>query len=348
MLVLTLPVCLADLPARGEDPSLGEIRRLPTEIPPTGRREIRKPAAEIRPIRSDDLREVLLDSHPVPITKPRNYVPKPPRPLMPAPGSPIVNRRVRIAYRPDAGWYLLTLLPERGVKTRLLTMPRWVLPCKWLAAVERDLFGRSSAIFRVSGETTVYKDRAFVLLRNVKVERSRKSRPKSPDTQPSPASRPSSAPAAQTRPTTRYAPSTPEVKSSADDILTKMLRRTPGEAIEVTDESEDIETAPSVAPGGEREQLDEDRGDMRVDRLVTIMQDGKGEWWEARFESDNTLQDQPVRLLPCKKLQQAEKILSRAKDRIPRLRISGQISHYKQHRYLLLRKVIPEREMGQF
>ena len=330
---MMLSACLAGQTVRGEDPSLGEIRRLPAEIRPTG---------------GDDLSRLLLDSPSVPITKPRDYIPKPPRPLMPAPGSPIVNRRARITYRPDAGWYLLTLLPERGAKRRSLTMPRWVVPCKWLAAVERELSGRKSGIFRVTGETTVYKDRAFVLLRNVKVERSRRSRPKKPATRPHPDSRPSSGPAPQTRPTEGYVPSAPEMKSSADEILTTMLRRRPGEAIRVASESDRIETAASVAPIGEREQLDEDRGDMRVDRLVIMMQDDRGEWWEARFESDNTLQDQPVRLLPCKKLEEAEKLLRGAKDRSARLRISGQITHYKQHRYLLLRKAVIEREMGQF
>jgi len=333
ILVLMLSIFGSPRTAQGDDGELGEIRRLPAEIPQTG---------------STDLRGMLLQSPPVPITKPRDYEHKPPRPLMPAPGSAIDDHRARITYRPDVGWYVLTLIPERGTKTPLLTMPRWVVPCKWLAAVERDLSGRSSGVFRVTGETMVYKNRAFVLLRNVKVERPRRRRAKRLAVQPEPASRPATLPSEQTEPPEQYVPTAPEVRSSADDILAKMLRRTPGEAIEVTDESEKIRIAPSVAPRGGRDQLDEDRGEMRVDRLVTIAQDDKGEWWEARFESDNTLQDQPVRLLPCKKLEEAERIVSRTKGTTSRLRISGEITHYKEHRYLLLRKVILERDMGQF
>ena len=61
----------------------------------------------------------------------------------------------------------------------------------------------------------------------------------------------------------------------------------------------------------------------------------------ARFESDNTLADEPIRLLPCK-------LLQKAKRRGGRLRISGEITRYQGRRYLLLRKVLPERRMGQF
>jgi len=123
-----------------------------------------------------------------------------------------------------------------------------------------------------------------------------------------------------------------------------------------------VRDLPSVAPIT-GQQLNKDRGRVLVDRLVTIRgpkadfgsfsHGGAGasdDWWEARFVSDNTLQDQPIRLLPCKLLQVAESLHARQRwgGDTARFRVSGLITNYKGKQYLLLRKVVVERDMGQF
>ena len=89
---------------------------------------------------------------------------------------------------------------------------------------------------------------------------------------------------------------------------------------------------------------------MRIDRLVSFEFDAQDQWWLARFESDNTLQDQPVRLLPCKLLELAEKDTGyhARGQKTYRARVSGVLTRYEGWRYLLLRKLVKEREMGAF
>jgi len=295
-----------------------------------------------------EIDRILLERPPVPVTKPRGYHPAEPAPYMPPDGSEVFDRRCRIAYRPDTGWYLLTFLPETAGEAKRPVLPRWVLPSPELEAVEPQIAPGRGLLCQVSGETTVYKGRAFILLRNVRVERRvRKPAGTAPKTstppvrsRPSPESRPAGKAVASAGPAER--------PTLADDILSGLLARQPGKPVFVPADPGQVAREPSVAPKTGLQTIDEDRGQMRIDRLVAIMPDEAGEWWQARFVADNTLQDQPVRLLPCDKLAQAEKIAAAKKHKTAYFRVTGVMSRYKSREYLLLRKVLEERQMGQF
>jgi len=277
---------------------------------------------------------LLLDRPPVPITPPQEAPRVRRRP--PAPRGPIISRRCRIVYRPDTGWYLLTFLPERKGQP---VQPRWVLPSQLLERTEPLVAARPAAVFKVSGEAIDYRGRSFILLRSVRLlDAPARPRARAAAETPQPAEPPHKAQVDQAR---RNA-------DSQDEILRRMLRDRPGRPVLLPTERGRVMRAESIAPAAVREQLNEDRGEMRIDRLVTIFPDEAGEWWEARFESDNTLQDQPMRLLPCRKLREAERLVAARKQKTLRLRITGQITQYKGRRYLLLRKLLPERDMGQF
>ena len=84
-----------------------------------------------------------------------------------------------------------------------------------------------------------------------------------------------------------------------------------------------------------------------ADRLVRILPEKKAGWWVAAFEGDNTLREAPLRLLPCRFLERAENAVGNSKDTGVRFRVSGEVTTYKARRYLLLRKLLPERDMGQ-
>ena len=296
-------------------------------------RPLAKQASDVR----EELARMLLDRPPVPITKPRGFKPKPTPSYLPACGTPVIDRRCWIVYRPDTGWYLLTFVPKKRGEA---VLPRWVLPSKWLQEAEPIIARTPGTIFRVSGETTVYRDRTFILLRKIMIEppRKKKANPavkaqkKTPAVQPAPS---------------EAEPAPPDA-SAPDAIIRNLMRDRPGKPILVSAERGEVLPAPSVAPSGNVQQLDEDRGNMRIDRLVTIVFDDANEWMEARFESDNTLQDQPIRLLPCYLLEQAESIIAAEKRKYVHMKISGQITHYKKHRYLLLRKVLRQSQLGQF
>ena len=85
-----------------------------------------------------------------------------------------------------------------------------------------------------------------------------------------------------------------------------------------------------------------------VDRVVRIVKCRDGDWWEAHFQSDNTLREPPLRIHPSLMLVRAQS-LSRAMGLADlKLRISGQITYYRGRRFLLLRKLLKQRNMGQF
>lgn len=327
--------------------------------------------SSLDPGREDELNRLLLDRPPVPITKPRDYTRPPHQPDLPVPGSVVVNRLCRITYRPDTGWYLLTFLPPATDKPAAgtaagagrqagawVTTPRWVLPSKWLEAIERNLAGRQSGLFEVTGETTVYKGRVFICLRNVKRSRRDDAPPTARPVAPGQAGRAGLAGAALTarpavgRPATRPAVASRPFKAiptHAGAVAARLLADRPGRPVDVPQDSGPVKAAPSVAPAGAG-QLDEDRGEVRADRTAVIELDADGRWWQARFISDNTLQDQPVRLLPCKLLEVAVRQAARYRraGKTARMKISGVISRYKGMQYMLLRKVVVDRDMGQF
>jgi hypothetical protein len=106
---------------------------------------------------------------------------------------------------------------------------------------------------------------------------------------------------------------------------------------------------PSVAPVPKGKVLPAGRGWTVVDRLVTLAPAKRGQWMQVRFQSDNTLREPPMRLLPCGILRKAELIAAAAeKGKTVRLRISGVITFYRGKRFLLLRKALLERDLGRF
>ena len=86
------------------------------------------------------------------------------------------------------------------------------------------------------------------------------------------------------------------------------------------------------------------RGPTVIDRLVRLTPEPKKPWMLARFEADNTLHQPPLRLLPCRMLEIAEQTASRSRV----LRVTGRIYVYKGRRYLLLLKVLSERDLQRF
>jgi hypothetical protein len=104
--------------------------------------------------------------------------------------------------------------------------------------------------------------------------------------------------------------------------------------------------APSVAPLPPQPTTSSTRGSMIVDRVVRIYPEGKGGWWVIGFQGDNTLREPPIRLLPSPLLEEAEKDVAAAPAKI-KFRVTGELTEYKGRRYLLLRKLLVEKDLGQ-
>ena len=339
VLLLTVAVACSGLQwAGGADYVRPEPAGTETSLPSTApqRQQVRPartaPAAGEQAPPERDFSSLLLDRPAIPLTAPDNPRPRRVKPDLPECGSAVVGRLCRIRLRPDTGWYLLTFQDdERGGQTQ----PRWVLPTEWLEALEATLSAAPDTVFRVSGETTVYKGRVFLFLRGATAES-----PTAPPAEPAPA---------RTGPDEQPAePAGEGENDSQASLLRRLMKDRPGKPISLPAEPGPLRPAESVAPPEGLPPPGDDRGGMRIDRLVTILPDPNGEWWEARFESDNTLRERPVRLLPCKLLQRAEQQAQRTAWRTTRFRVSGEVTRYKGRDYLLLRKALPERAMGQF
>ncbi len=87
---------------------------------------------------------------------------------------------------------------------------------------------------------------------------------------------------------------------------------------------------------------------MVVNRLVTIVPSQEGEWMEARFVSDNTLREQPIRLLPCRMLEIAERLDAAKTRRVVKFRVSGWTTTYQGRQYMLLRKAMKVPRISRF
>ncbi len=278
-----------------------------------------------------NITRLLRDKPEVPITLPINAEKPVEASPLPAEGSMVVDRLCRLWSERKSTWLVLTFEPEPG---RDEEPERRVLPSRLMEQMETLAARTPGMRFRISGETTVFQEHADLLLSKVTAL--------PPEAAPSPVS-PTKAPT----PTTKPAPAKNAEPSSAE-LLDALLGEKVGRPVQTVPVLPDSPKLASVAPAGPS-VLPVVRGEMVADRLVRIMPDPKGKWWLAAFEADNTLQEPPMRLLPCGMLAKAQALAAGARPgRMRVLRVSGKITRYAGNRYLLLRKVIVELNLGQF
>ncbi len=287
----------------------------------------------------DELKGMLLDRPEIPVTDPRGYeAPLKKKPDLPAEGVMIVDATGRLARDEESGWPVILFKKDAN---GFMPKPRQLLPCRLLEQMERIWAEQPDAEFRISGETLRYKDKMYLLLRKVVYI----------DTPAPPASRPpTGAVSPKPSPATQAAATAAKTDTlvSPDEIMLKLMQDRPGKPViaPIVPPSRQVLAAPSVAPSHAK-PVKPGRGAMAVDRLVRIVPGPGSQWMMVRFEADNTLQEPPLRLLPCRNLQAAENYIKAAQGRPVKFRITGEITFYRGKRHLLLRKLIPERDMGQ-
>lgn len=274
---------------------------------------------------------------PVPVTRSVKRRIVTPVPKFPPDGSTVSARSCRLVKEPAGQWYLLKFEPVKGKKAE---PPRRVLPCRLLEEMQKTSKKTPKTIFKLWGENTNYKNRCYLLPISVAVVR-KDSLVSAPAT--APAKKPQSKPAAATTKPKKEKPA-----AGVDDVMQELLREKPAKPIVVPageePKAKTKKPVKSVAPKT-GDALPAERGQIVVDRLVRIVAQKDGKWLLARFESDNTLRQPPLKLLPCSLLQKAEAWTR--KDKCI-LKISGRITHYEGERYLLLRKILRHHELGRF
>ena len=281
-----------------------------------------------------------LDAKPAGVVKPRNHKPAPPKKIpLPPEGSKLVDRLCRITVDPS-GWVLARFPYE---KTRKPERPRWTLPNDTLEAMEALVAKNPKVMFRISGEMTIYENNSFILIRRVAIVEPLEETPVKPipvkivktantvktvktDTQP--------ADGATTKPASQ--------PGSADIMKSLLSEKNPTPVILPTRKTKvPAAKVKSVAPGAKGDIIQPATARLIVDRLMTIRPSGNARWREAAFEADNTLREPPVTLLPCTLLKYAE---NQPPER--RQRVTGEVMTYKGKQYMLLRKVVIERQMN--
>ena len=284
---------------------------------------------------NDDLEQLGLSRPPIPLTRPRGAGKKvaPVGVSFPADGSGLNNRTCRLSGPDSQGWRRLLFEPGAD---KVRPPARRVLPCRLLEQMETVLAKQPKAGFRIWGENTVYRNRLYLLPLAVRVVQ---------DQPPSPPAKPK-VPPARDKGTSPPPPKT-DAPAGVDEVIGELLRDKPERAIVVPDRSgrPKKDSGGAVAPGV-KSPAARARGEIVVDRLVRMMSpddEQKQKWLEVRFEADNALSEPPMRLLPCHKLSRAETLEA---DGL--LRVTGRVTFYRGHRYLLLRKVLHQYRLGRF
>jgi hypothetical protein len=301
-----------------------------TPIPP----KAKQPEPKRTPL-EQRLIEARKESRPIPVTAATFSKHEKPIAKTPNDGRKVIDRRGTVAKNPTGRGWVFTF--ENGPE-QVKEIPRRLLPCRLLEKVEEVVAKTPKTRFEISAEITTEKKGAvrqeYLLLRRVSVITS------TPTVVAPPAPKPVETP--------EKTPATPAVSGDNTDALREqLLSSSPGKALAVSTAPETrVEQQQSVAPiDGAAEPT---RRSAVVDRTAHIVDDPKRRWAEARFVGDNTLREPPMRLLPCILLDRARQLQSKMGQRDRKFRISGEVTHYRGRRYLLLRKVLLERDMGQF
>jgi hypothetical protein len=348
-----------------------------------------------RPLTADESGTQILDSSP-PIIQPQWTKPG----LTPAPKTQpvqVVDIRARILSLPGANWYMVRYeaggnppprpapvaasapaspsgKPAKPSQARTdPPAPQILLPCSLLEQVELLVAGNPPPLLKVSGETTWYHKKSFLLLQEVITD--------SGDAPAAPSSRPAEAKPTAAAPAPAAAESTPKLLTElaadsppdanrpppagapgaasrpasgpashgleAIDILGMLATERPGKSLGIgAPPPSPPVTVPSVAPQPAGSVLSATSGAMVVDRIVQVYPDGKSGWWAIHFMGDNTLREPPIRLLPCSLLEMAEDYVGGSAQHL-KFRVSGETTSYKGRKYMLLRKLLVEKDLGQ-
>lgn len=144
---------------------------------------------------------------------------------------------------------------------------------------------------------------------------------------------------------TGQVPRTPR-QPSADEIIREFQRQRPTAVPILPSGDEDeinVRSAPGAAPGAKtRPRLPD--GYMLLDRTGRIAQEGH--WWAFIFESDSdTHPEPPMKLLPNQTLERMVRESRGGLDPVVFI-VSGEVTDFRGDNYLLPRKVLRKRELG--
>ena len=289
------------------------------------------PATRAAPGAKDtSLRVGPLSSADVPITSQEVLGPveePKPAPVL-AEGEVVIDLLGELARDPTGRWW--TVKHPRAGELRLL-------PCPELETIEQ-LHAKSPGLkFGLSGLVYRYHSDYYMLLR--KMVRADTTAAKAPP-----------APAAATAEPDQEATSKPASDgASADDVAQRLLDQIEGRPVLPADRPVTPQDTPSVVvPTGQ--PILPGPGKMIINRLVRLerppVEDG---WARMIFESDNTLCEPPLRIMPNMQLEKMELQPEGPEGVLGAVfHVSGEIYRYRGVNYVLLRSAHQKRDLDLF
>jgi hypothetical protein len=262
-------------------------------------------------------------------------------PLLPE-GYVVAARRGRIVQ--EGSWHVVKLADEEGLpKAR----PMRILPNQKLALLESVLREvETSPVFVLSGRVTEFQDHNYLLVSVVEVEQMSSS----------PTTQPTGDRATTTRPTNSTDKLGRTAEPTADDIMKRLLEHRRRKALVLPGDMPVARTRPAGADDNDTEGRGQDAAQKRASSWPeqALLVDVVGRIIPARegwlFVFDDPGQEaarEPIGLLPNRLLETAiEKSAGGSNSAV--FVITGEITSYQGGSYLLLRKLLLRRDLGNF
>lgn len=236
---------------------------------------------------------------------------------------------------------MLVEVDERGVVVRSI-LPLRVLPNKRLTMLEAIAGAtRDLPAFVVTGRVTEFQGRNYILLEHLAEETQRPSIPPEPAEPTRPAASPGEG-AGTNGTATQPAVANPE------DIIQHLLETKPRRALAMPATAPAVDTAATMSRPSEGTTAEDSslmpEDTMLVDRPGRIVPGDK--WWMFAFEDKGTqAASKPIRLLPNRMLETAIGLGADESLGVV-LIVSGEVTEHRGQNYLLLRKVLIQRDWG--
>jgi len=149
--------------------------------------------------------------------------------------------------------------------------------------------------------------------------------------------------AATSRPASR--PANPEV--TADAMIRQLMTGRARRAVLPATTTAPAAQPATPAPAEIVKPLPMPPGAMIVERVGRLIKDDAANWWRFHFSSErDVLYEAPMRVLPNRMLEAMETILENSVRTRVRFNVTGEITTYRGHRYLLIRRMRVKRELG--
>lgn len=235
----------------------------------------------------------------------------------------------------DGKWFVVRLQPQEGMPDASALR---VLPNRELAKVEAILTDvPNSRDFLLTGRITEFQGVNYLLLEHVAQasgQSVRRSQEKA---------------VVSTQPATDDISSTPGREPTPEEILSQLMKNEPEKALVLPPAN--VTSRPTAGMGNTKsDRATQDpsgwpEGTFLVDRLGRVVPSGDG-WWSLAWEDRGDLGGRkPIRLLQNRLLESAV-ALSGGGTRGVVFIVSGEVTEYKGMNYLLLRKVLIRRDLG--